>query len=256
MLWYAQSQSVSHLKERVLPNGCVQIILNLARDYLLDCREGQPDLRKPPALVLGARSAYKIIDSSDMDRLIGIAFSPGGFTSFASDAAHLFSNQMVALQDIWGNAAQSLRDQLCDLSSPDQCFDLLERFLRQRWERHIDRRVRGAQIQFALRYFANSPHITSVNEAARQIGWSERRFSQVFREEVGLAPKVWCRIQRFQRAVRQLHTGADIRWAELALACGYYDQAHFANEFRAFSGVDATTYSARRALWSNHISAE
>lgn len=95
-----------------------------------------------------------------------------------------------------------------------------------------------------------------MSETARQIGWSERRFSQVFREEVGLAPKVWCRIQRFQRAVRQLHNGTDIRWAELALDCGYYDQSHFANEFRAFSGVDVTTYTARRTVWANHISAD
>jgi AraC-like DNA-binding protein len=82
---------------------------------------------------------------------------------------------------------------------------------------------------------------------------SERRFSQIFREEVGLSPKVWCRIQRFQRAVRMLHSGAEVPWADLALDCGFYDQSHFANEFRAFSGVDATTYSASRTRWANHI---
>ena len=88
---------------------------------------------------------------------------------------------------------------------------------------------------------------------ARIAGRSERRFSQLFREEVGLAPKTWCRIQRFQRAVQQLHSGSDVPWAELALDCGFYDQSHFANEFRAFSGIDATTYSARRTLWANHV---
>ncbi len=129
-------------------------------------------------------------------------------------------------------------------------------FWRTRFAPHIDSRPRSPQVQFALRYFAHNPSIASVNETARQIGWSERRFSQVFREEVGLAPKVWCRIQRFQRAVRQLHAGVDIPWAELALDCGYYDQSHFANEFRLFSGVDATTYSARRTLWANHIGAD
>ena len=49
--------------------------------------------------------------------------------------------------------------------------------------------------------------MASVRETARQIGWSERRFSQVFREEVGLAPKVWCRVQRFQRAVSSFMRG-------------------------------------------------
>ena len=256
MLWYAQVFSAAHRRERVLPNGCVQIILNLARDYVLDCPEGQPDLRRPPALIVGARSVYEIIDSSDMVDLIGMVFSPGGFTPFASDATHLFSNQTVALDSLWGNAAQKLRDRLRELTTPEARLDWLEQFLRDRFAPRLDTRSRSPQIQFALRWFAHNPSIASVRETSHQIGWSERRFSQVFREEVGLTPKVWCRIQRFQCAVRQLHAGVDVRWAELALDCGYYDQSHFANEFRAFSGVDATTYSARRTRWANHISAD
>jgi AraC-like DNA-binding protein len=54
---------------------------------------------------------------------------------------------------------------------------------------------------------------------------------------------VWCRLQRFQRAVRQLHGDVKVPWADLAVECGFYDQAHIANEFRAFSGIDLTTYT-------------
>jgi AraC-like DNA-binding protein len=255
-LWYAQASDVSHTRERILPSGCVQIILNLARDFVLDCPEGCPDLHRPPALVVGARSMYEIVDTSDMADLIGLVFSPGGFPLFASDAAHQFSNQTVALESIWGSDTQVLRDHLREISSPQGRLSCLEEFLSRRFRSQVDRRPRAPQVQFALRYFAHNPSIASVHETARQIGWSERRFSQVFREEVGLTPKVWCCIQRFQQAVRQLHAGADIRWAELALDCGYYDQSHFANEFRAFSGVDATTYSARRTVWANHIRAD
>jgi AraC-like DNA-binding protein len=93
----------------------------------------------------------------------------------------------------------------------------------------------------------------AVRDVARGTGWSERRFSQVFREETGLAPAVWRRVQRFQRALHQLHAGADVRWEELALDCGFYDQAHFANEFRAFSGMDASTYMASPRQWVNHV---
>ena len=255
-LWYAQVPNTQHGRERVLPNGCVQVILNLARDFVLDCPEGRSDIRRPPALIVGARSVYEIVDTSDMADLVGIVFSPGGFPSFSSDAAHHFSNQTVALDSIWGREAHRLRDLLRGLTSPQARLQHLEQFLAVRFASQLDRHPRPPQIQFALRYFAHNPTIASVRETSRQIGWSERRFSQVFREEVGLTPKVWCRIQRFQRAVRQLHAGAEIRWAELALDCGYYDQSHFANEFRAFSGIDATTYSARRTIWANHISAD
>ena len=94
----------------------------------------------------------------------------------------------------------------------------------------------------------------SIAECAKSVGVSERRLSQVFREHVGIAPKMWCRVRRFQTAARALHEGADVPWVELALACGYNDQSHFANDFRAFSGVDPTTYCTRRGTWQNHIS--
>jgi AraC-like DNA-binding protein len=111
-------------------------------------------------------------------------------------------------------------------------------------------------VDFALSKFQYAPCRSTVREVARSTGLSERRFSQVFREQVGLSPKAWTRIQRFQRAVRQLHAGVDLPWADLALDCGFYDQSHFANEFRAFSGIDATTYTARRSQWANHVSAD
>ena len=125
------------------------------------------------------------------------------------------------------------------------------------WALGLPRGLRGTEwCEFAVSKLGGAAGVATVREVARSTGWSERRFSQVFREEVGLPPKVWCRIQRFQRAVQQLHAGADMQWADLALDCGFYDQSHFANEFKAFSGIDATTYSALRSRWANHIVVE
>jgi len=258
VLWYAQAREVAHRRERVLPTGCVQVILNLERDFLLDCPEGASDLRMPPALVVGARSAYEIIDSSDMADLIGIVFAPGGFAPFAADAVDLFSNRTVGLEDAWGAMARGLRDRLRELPNPRQRLRCLESFLVERFAPRLTRHGpwRSPEIDFAVHAFGSTPGIATVRDVARRTGWSERRFSQVFREEVGLSPKTWCRVQRFQRAVRQLYAGADVPWAEMALDCGFYDQSHFANEFRAFSGIDATTYSARRTQWANHIVAD
>jgi AraC-like DNA-binding protein len=252
-LWYASAPDAGHHRERMLPTGCMQIIFNLNRDFLLDCPEGEADRPMPPALVVGARSVYEIIDNSDLACLIGIVFEPGGFPPFAEDAADLFTNRSIALEDILGPAAPSLRDQLRELPNPQARMNCLEDFLLRRFSTRLSR---PSTIAFAIQCFAPGPSLSTVREVARATGLSERRFSQVFREQVGLSPKVWCRIQRFQRAVRQLHAGLDLPWSELALDCGFYDQSHFANEFRAFSGIDATTYSARRTMWANHVSAD
>ena len=253
-LWYAQAPAVLHPRERVLPTGRVQIILNLARDFLIDCPEGRAHLRMPPALVVGARSIYEIIDTSDMAELIGIVFAPGGFAPFSSDAVDLFTNRSIALEDLWGPRARTLRDTLLEAPTPHARLRHLEAFLAAHLTPRLQRPTAlRPEIAFALRHFASASSIATVRETARSIGWSERRFSQVFREHVGLTPKTWCRLQRFQHAIHQLHAGIQVPWAELALDCGFYDQSHFANDFRAFSGIDASTYSANRTLWANHV---
>ena len=259
ILWYARVNDVPHQRERVLPSGCVEVILNLARDFLLDCPEGTNDRCLPPALIVGPRSIYEIIDTSDMADLMGVAFAPGGFAPFASEAVDQFSNRSIDLTDVWGSSVHVLRDRLRELRTPQEKLYCMERFLLSRFVPRILQPALGRtrEVTFALKQFDQAPGIATVREVARQTGRSERRFSQVFREAVGLSPKVWCRVQRFQRTVHQLHAGRDVRWAELALDCGYYDQAHFANEFRAFSGIDATTYSAQRqGPWANHLPTE
>lgn len=258
MLWYAQAPQSEPGRERVLPNGCAHLILNLKRDYLHDCLEGQADARVAPALVVGSRSIYEIVARTDMTDLIGVLFEPGGFAAFARDAVDTFSNRTTNLEDLCGAEARGLRDRLREAPDPKTRFRLLETFLCARIAGPLVEPVsaRDEAVRYALRQLEHAPSMITVRDVARGTGWSERRFSQIFREAVGHSPKVWCRIQRFQCAVQRLHAGADVRWAELALDCGFYDQSHFANEFRAFSGVDATTYSARKTQWANHIRVE
>lgn len=249
-LWYARVLHASHSRERVLPTGRVQIIINLARDFLLESPDALKPIRESPSLIIGARSVYEIIDTADLADLIGIVFEPGGFPPFVRDSAHLFSNLSVDLEAVWGASARSLRDHLLELPTPEARLHALEQFLLFKFTLSM---TRHPVIDFALSRFQHTPGIATVNEVARTTGWSERRFSQIFREQVGFAPKVWTRILRFQRAVHQLHSGIDLPWAQLALDCGFYDQSHFANEFRAFSGIDATTYSTGPRPWANHV---
>jgi len=253
-LWYAQGTPPGHSRERVLPSGNAQVILNLARDFLLDCTENGPDLRVSPALAVGARSVYEIIDATDLADLIGVVFRPGGFAAFVSGPVDRFSQRNVALEDVWGADTRVLRDRLLELPNPRARLLCLENYLINRFATRLAEPSRQrAAVAFAIRQLDRAPLTVAVHEVARATGWSERRFSQVFREAVGLPPKTWSRMQRFRRAVNRLNAGRDVGWAELALDCGYYDQSHFANEFRAFSGVSPTTYAANRTRWASHV---
>jgi hypothetical protein len=109
-LWYARAPDMPRRRERVLPGGCVQIVINLARDFLCQCGENDREDRMPASLVVGVHSVYKIVDTADMAELIGVLLQPGGFAPFASDAVNSFSNRSVALTDVWGAKAGALRD--------------------------------------------------------------------------------------------------------------------------------------------------
>jgi AraC-like DNA-binding protein len=248
-LWYTAASEVSHHRQRILPNGSVQLIINLAEDYINDCSRTPGDasvVRLGPALIAGVHTEVMVIDTADLTEMIGLQFWPGGVIPFFGIPADEFSNTHTDLEALEGRLIRVLRDRLREAPTPEAKFRVLEETLlsiaRPRLARH-------AAVDFALRQFPEH----SVADVTRQIGLSPRRFAQVFREQVGVTPKLFCRIRRFQQAVRQISQGRDVNWADIALSCGYFDQSHFANDFRAFSGITPANYRAHRSTWMNHV---
>lgn len=84
----------------------------------------------------------------------------------------------------------------------------------------------------------------AITSLADEVGWSRRHLTQRFREEVGLTPKQAARVVRFERSHALLQGAPRVSLAELAVECGYYDQAHLTNEWRAIAGCSPTRWIA------------
>ncbi len=255
-LWYVRAPFVEHRRERILPSGCAHIVLSLSHDFLTDCTEGGRERRTAPVLMVGQRSVYEIIAYEDLVDMAGVIFEPGAVPALVADRADLISNRNFPMDQIWPGYTDRLRSRMLEGASPEARLQILENRLStafKRWRAVSDLGPHPA-VRFALEQFAHNSNQLSVRDIARRTGWSERRFSQIFREQVGFPPKVWSRLQRLQRAVRRLQAGLEISWAEIAVECGFYDQAHLANEFRSFSGIDLTTYTASQG--ANHLHAQ
>jgi AraC-like DNA-binding protein len=234
-------------RERVLPNGCMQIVFNLSSDHITDCGEdGTAHNKYSQAILVGVRDRYQIVDSADMEEAAGVVILPGGFTGLFRERADLLFQRVIALEDIW--QGPRVFDHLGNALTPRQKLTRLDGLLAAM----AGKKSQRAEAADHALYLLGVKHL-SIAACARSMGISERRLSQVFREEVGASPKLWARIQRFQAVTQALHAGAGIPWVELALNCGYYDQSHFANDFRAFSGLDASAYSKNVDQWQNHV---
>jgi AraC-like DNA-binding protein len=234
-LWYYDGYQSAQHQERVLPDGRFQLIIDLARG---------------PGIVNGMRSKCLVIDTAPIGTVMGVVFQPGGARPFFDAAADEFSNQVVTLDLVWGPSLACLLDRLHHGSGPAGKFRVLETALQQRLKNRLELH---SGVQYGLEEFQRAPHVRGVLEVTKEAGLSRRRFSQLFREQVGLTPKLYCRLRRFQEVVRQAELGAPVDWADVALAGGYSDQAHLSHEFRDFSGLSPGEYLAAAKPFANHV---
>ena len=238
-LWYYDGYQTAHHKERVLPNGRFQIVIDLAAG---------------PGAVSGMRSQYIVIDTAAIETVMGVVFRPGGARGFFDVPADDFYNQVVPLGLAWGPRVTQLRDRLREVVAVGEKFRVLETALIQAMQRAGEKRLAlHPSVEYALVKFRRVSHIRSVIGVTREAGLSRRRFSQLFREQVGITPKLYCRLHRFRKVVRQIASGGPVDWADVALAGGYCDQAHLAHEFREFSGMSPTSYLAAERPFLNHV---
>ena len=251
-LWYCDGHRALNGNERVLPNGRFQLAFSLADCVISALSDPTGDgAAIAPSLLLGIRSRYSIMDTAKVRAAMRVVFRPGGVHTFLGMPADMFHNKNVPLDLVWGPMAETLRDQLRSAKDVASKFQILEAALLGRINQHS--RLNAA-VRFALREFARRPEVPMVQELAHEAGLSRRRFAQLFREQIGLTPKLYCRLQRFQNLLKQIASGASVDWAQLALEAGYCDQAHLAHEFRDFSGISPSAYLAGCNRVASHAS--
>lgn len=252
LFWSYEGTPPAHPKERRLPDGSMAIIINLHHDLIRIYDRQHPDQFQVHrgCLISGAHSVYTLLDSASQTAVLGVEFKPGGALPFLGMSSAELHNQILSLELLWGREAAHLREHLLATTTPAHRFAILEQALLARL---APSKTSHPAIRYALKAFQSPLSSPSIAQVAEHIGLSQTRFIQVFSEAVGLTPKLYCRIQRFQHALQVWESGTPIRWAELALACGYFDQAHFNHDFQAFAGLTPEAYRALRGEYRNHI---
>jgi AraC-like DNA-binding protein len=246
--WYC-SDTPAHPRERILPSGTVELVINLTGDEIRIYDSSHPDRtrRYPGAVVSGPYRNFFLIDPLVHASIIGVHFRPGRAVPVLGVPANELADAHVDLESLWGRAAAELRERLCMAGTPATRFAVLEKVLLGRLHQTPQRH--GA-IPVALDAFEQADAAVKVRDLAYRVGLSQRRFIQLFTAEVGLTPKRYSRVRRFQRARELVRQATAPDWAAVALACGFFDQSHLIRDFAEFSGLSPVVYLKQR---SNHV---
>jgi AraC-like DNA-binding protein len=199
------------------------------------------------AIVGGVRSTFYMKDVSEPVRSVGAQIHPGACRVLFGVTADELAGRHTPLHELWGAAADAARARLVEEADPGRQLDLLETILSERLPRV---RALHPAVAHALGRFATG---ADVGQVVREAGWSHRWFIALFRRAMGLNPKTYSRLQRFQGAVRRASGRPETPWSEVALEAGYSDQSHFNREFRQFAGVTPGEYRLLAPSRSHHV---
>lgn len=255
VFWYfrgAANGACRQGKERALPDGCLQLVINLREDRhrIYDRQDFQVRAEVNGCLIVGPQSEYSVIDTTADMHLTGVHFKPGGAYPFLAPPAAELHGKQVPLDSVWGSSTSELRERLLEAPDVQQRFDVLEDALLTRATRALECH---AAVRFAIERIEAGPSASTIAAVVEQTGLSPRHFIEIFRQQVGLTPKLFCRVRRFQQALACIASSRPVRWTDVALDAGYFDQAHFIHDFRAFSGISPSMYRESRPWHANHV---
>lgn len=249
---YYEGYAPGHSIERLLPEGVIELIIDLTETpkHIYDNEQLTAKQSCRRAWISGMRREFISIEVNRAAKFFVIRFRRGCAYPFLRIPIGEFDHQVVEADAVFRREIDSLREQLAESPTPESRFALAERFLLQRAAGKL---AIHPVIDYALRHIDGAPAEATVASVLSKTGYSHKHFIALFHRHVGLTPKSYARIVRFQHAVRQIERSNAIHWAALAADCGYYDQAHFIKEFREFSGLSPTVYVDARGEYLNYL---
>jgi len=241
-LYCGYRELVSSGRRMEVPHPNVVLVIGLGPTLrVVDPRRPSDATIERLAFTAGVHDAYVFTESVLPTRGLQINLTPIGAHLLFRVPMDSLANRVVALDDLLGAEGRRLTERLQEAPSWSVCFDILDEA--------IGSRIAAARAPNALvvrRRACCAPRAAPPASGDwRDLACSQRHLIATFRDQIGVTPKTYARILRFDHAVQRLRRPDGVRWAETADASGYYDQAHLIRDFREFTGVTPGEFLAR-----------
>ncbi len=253
--YYYEGFTPEHSIDCFLPNGETEMIIDLTDrpKYIYD-RETLKEIQACHNVwVSGVRTEPICIPSGRDSRMMIVNFKKGGGHPFYPLPLGEITNYVIDADLLFGDRIRELRGRMLETGSIHERFKILEVFLIKVAGDRLHPDVKGECVAYMINYMQDSPNAGSLEELAHAVGYSQKHLIRLFRDRVGVTPKMYMRLLRFQQVIKEIEQMEGHDWLDVAHSCGYFDQAHFIRDFKNFSGFTPSTYALRKNDQLNYI---
>jgi AraC-like DNA-binding protein len=254
LIWFVEAEHDPD-QDKVLPNGVVELIVNLADPQLL-VDPGRPECPTvfKETFVAGLQRSWLVNQAIGAIDLVGIRFKPGGFVPFFRLNLADLTDRVIDFDDVAHSFACELRERLREAPTRVARVHIVEEMLCRRLNAND---ARSGPIGYALATLLQRPEEAgvqgSISALADDMGMSHKHLLHLFHTQVGLGPRLLARILRFDGVIKDVAREPSVRWTDVAYRHGYYDQSHFIADFKVFAGVTPREYFRTRSADGMHI---
>ncbi len=249
---YYEARSEQHSIERLVPDGSVNLIIDLTEipKYIFNNTTFQQQQKCEKAWVSGMHARFISISAAKESCMFVVRFKPGGSYPFFKIPLSEINDTVIDAQWLFGNNIHLLREQLGNAMSISDKFKAAENWLTSIANyNHSGEAI----VSFAVSAITHSPTLPSLSDIAIKSGYSQKHFIHIFKTHLGLTPKTYQRIVRFNKVLEEIQKTNAIHWTKLCLDLGYYDQAHFIKEFQQFSGFNPNDFLKERGEYIHYV---
>jgi AraC-like DNA-binding protein len=232
---------LSPFRERILPNGCTEVMVNLGPPHQMVTHTGTSVWER--AWFSGLHDRAIVIESLHGTHLVSARLHPlGALRLFGPDVAKTV-NAVTDLETLLGPPAEELRTLLLGAGSTEERFAHLERFLLRRLSPSVVPSRIVCQAARLIEEAHGNLRITSIHA---DLGVSRKQLWLRFARDLGMSPKAYAQLQRFVWTLARLRESTSVEWPRLAVAAGYSDQAHLVRDFRRVAFASPTEFLRAR----------
>jgi AraC-like DNA-binding protein len=219
-------------KERVFPCGNATLVFHYGSPSKFQ-KKNSSEYIEPNLVICGQQTNYYDLSLSGKTGMILIVFKPHGVKSFFNFPITELLNENLSFQDLASNEATELKDKLLNSPNNSQRIIHLENFLVQKLIQNED----FDRVEHAVKMIENSKGQIKTQEIAQEVCLGIKQFERIFSKYVGLNPKKFTSIIRFQSVIQMKRKYKNSNMYQLAFENGYYDQSHFIHDFKSLTDL-------------------